>query len=267
MRMRRSLVATLVVASTLLAMHQVPVSARGPEGPEHRCLDIVDQASRRGITGVLMAGVLDPWCLVGAAVDAGVVGYGIAGCRSLPPTLHRCPHMTQGTWTQDLTRYGIGILRRIAGADMPDDEPPVILPHGVTESPSADAPRAVLEEYLAAVRVGDCAAGRRYTLDTFSASNGDLCGSLTVTDAAIDRLDPVFASDDEVVFSTTMTTMTTTGGDASMPDGTVTWFYDLQRQPDGRWLLTGGGSGRDHRAIPGPPATRHRLVPEDRQPT
>ena len=47
-------------------------------------------------------------------------------------------------------------------------------------------------------------------------------------------------TDDVAVFSTTMTV---TDGDESMPDGTYTWFYDLGRQPDGAWLLTGGGSG------------------------
>jgi hypothetical protein len=69
--------------------------------------------------------------------------------------------------------------------------------------------------------------------------NGELCGVLDVT-AFTGPDGGARPSDDELVYSTTLTTR---GGDRSMPDGDHTWFYSLVRQPDGEWRIAGGGSG------------------------
>jgi len=119
------------------------------------------------------------------------------------------------------------------------------MPAGSAPSPSASVdpaaqPRALLEAYLQALRSGDCAAGRTLTLPSFRVGSGELCGALTVMSVTLDPLEPARPNDHEAVYSTTLTV---TGGDQSMPDGTYTWFYDLLEQPDGTWLIAGGGSG------------------------
>ncbi len=123
---------------------------------------------------------------------------------------------------------------------VPRPVPPEMTPStGPSLDPAAD-PHTVLERYIAALLAGDCAAARSFAAATFQFGNGELCGHLTVTAASIDPGGPATPNDHEVVYSATITTV---GGDASMPDGTMTWFYQLLRQPDGRWLIAGGGSG------------------------
>jgi hypothetical protein len=106
--------------------------------------------------------------------------------------------------------------------------------------PPDDAPPdVVLATYLQALRAGDCVTGRRLVVETFTLSNGDLCGSVRVIAYSIND-EPARPSGDEVIFATTLTTA---GGGELMPDGEHTWFYGLHRQPNGTWRLVGGGTG------------------------
>lgn len=105
--------------------------------------------------------------------------------------------------------------------------------------PGTVDPRANLKLYLDALQAGNCDAARAMTSPSFKIGNGELCGALRVLAYSIDG-DPARPSDGEVVYATTLTT---TGGDASMPDGQHTWFYTLTRQANGEWRISGGGSG------------------------
>lgn len=117
------------------------------------------------------------------------------------------------------------------------DDAPVASPAAPHTTAS---PEAVLHAYLAALLAGDCETARTFATETFTVGSGELCGGATVEDVRIHPTGPARPSEDEVVFATTLTI---TGGDASMPDGEQPWFYVLGRQPDGSWRLTGGGSG------------------------
>ena len=106
--------------------------------------------------------------------------------------------------------------------------------------PAKDAaPAEVLSAYLQALRSGDCQSAHALATSSFVHGNGELCGDLTVS-AYTPLVDPATPRDGEVVFATNLTTQ---GGDGSMPDGLHTWFYALDRQPDGAWRIVGGGSG------------------------
>ena len=106
--------------------------------------------------------------------------------------------------------------------------------------PDSSRPATVLDAYLHALLSGDCAAGHALGTETFRKGNGELCGETTVISARVNG-DPATPSSDEVVFASTL--ITTGTADGSVPDGEITWFYALGRQPDGSWRLTGGGSG------------------------
>ena len=97
---------------------------------------------------------------------------------------------------------------------------------------------AVLTAYLELLRGGDCESAHALGTSSF-ADNGELCGDLTVS-AYTPLGDPAMPRDGEVAYSTTLTTR---GGDGSMPDGDHTWFYALDKQADGAWRIVGGGSG------------------------
>lgn len=106
--------------------------------------------------------------------------------------------------------------------------------------PAKDAaPAEVLTTYLQALRSGDCQSAHALATSSFVHGNGELCGDLTVS-AYTPLGEPATPRDGEVVFGTNLTTK---GGDGSMPDGNHTWFYTLDRQPDGTWRIVGGGSG------------------------
>lgn len=111
--------------------------------------------------------------------------------------------------------------------------------------PVSAPPEVVLDTYLRALVAGDCATADALAVGTFTAYNGDLCGYLTVTayriyGKNIDGLGLRLEDVREVVFATMITTR---GGDIALPDGDHTWFYSLDRQPDGSWRLAGGGTG------------------------
>lgn len=99
-------------------------------------------------------------------------------------------------------------------------------------------PEVVLTRYLAALEAGDCERTRSLATPSFIV-NGDLCGVLDVV-AYGPLTEPATPQDGEVIYSTTLTTR---GGDVSMPDGDHTWFFSLHRQPNGAWRVAGGGSG------------------------
>lgn len=105
--------------------------------------------------------------------------------------------------------------------------------------PDQSPPEVVLHTYLAALKAGDCERAGSLATPTFIVGNGELCGALEVT-AFTPLAGPATPDDREVVFATTLTTR---GGDVSMPDGNHRWFYILIRQPNGAWRLAGGGTG------------------------
>ncbi len=104
---------------------------------------------------------------------------------------------------------------------------------------TAAAQRTVVTRYLDAVKARDCTVADRYFVDG-KPGNAELChaGSLRLLDYRIDGA-AATPSPDEAVFAMTITT---TGGDGSIPAGDTTWFLDLHRQPSGDWLITGGGT-------------------------
>ena len=114
-----------------------------------------------------------------------------------------------------------------------------VLP-GATLPPPAAAPEVVLDAYLGALVAGDCDAGRKLATTTFVYGSGELCGATRVSAYEINPV-PARPNAAEVVFSTKVTTTGT--ADGSIHPGAMTWFYSLDKQPDGSWRLTGGGSG------------------------
>jgi len=98
--------------------------------------------------------------------------------------------------------------------------------------PDSAPPEVVLEAYLQALVAGDCE-----TVSALRAGGGDgLCGALEVS--AYTRSEPEITPDGRVVFSTTLTT---SGGDGSFPDGDNLWRCWLSQQPDGGWRVTDEG--------------------------
>ena len=104
-------------------------------------------------------------------------------------------------------------------------------------SPPASA-TDVLTAYLTALKAGDCDRAHTFAAPTFVISNGELCGAVHVS-AFTPLLGPT-TNPDGVTFSTDLTT---DGDGVSIRPGELMWFYSLARQPDGTWLLIGGGSG------------------------
>jgi hypothetical protein len=109
-----------------------------------------------------------------------------------------------------------------------------------TPPPDSAPPAVVLRSYLSALLIGDCEAAHALATSTFFVGNGELCGSVHVS-AVGPLTDPALPSDHEAVFATTLTT--DGDGGVSVTPGDITWFYALERQPNGTWRLTGGGTG------------------------
>lgn len=110
----------------------------------------------------------------------------------------------------------------------------------ISAPPDAVGPDVVLRTYLEALVRGDCPAGRVLAVESFRFGDGELCGHTTVSSFTIAG-SPAEPNATEVVFATIL--VTTGTADGSIEPGTLTWFYDLQRQPSGAWRLSGGGSG------------------------
>jgi hypothetical protein len=132
-------------------------------------------------------------------------------------------------------RRGAPLLALVLGAVLAGcgGKPAVSLP------PDSAPPEVVLDVYLRALVAGDCETAAKLTFGTFDLGNGELCGYVTVTAFEVDST-PATPTDHEVVFATKLTM---SGGDGSIRDGTNLWFYQLQRQANGSWRLTGGGTG------------------------
>ena len=107
-------------------------------------------------------------------------------------------------------------------------------------TPTMTSPDSVLEAYLAAFKQGDCVRTEALTAGTFRVGNGQLCGSVTISDYRNDGF--ATTADDSRVYSVRLV-VSQGSADGTVPEGDVTWFYSLTRQPDATWLLTGGGSG------------------------
>lgn len=110
----------------------------------------------------------------------------------------------------------------------------------VTLPPDSASPEVVLDTYLRALVAGDCDTGRKLGADGFGQWSGDLCGQTQVKAYGIFGA-PAQPSTNEVVFATTLTTTGTSDG--TVRSGQITWFFSLDRQPNGSWRLVGGGSG------------------------
>ena len=107
-------------------------------------------------------------------------------------------------------------------------------------SPTPTDARGVLDVYLRALVAGDCPSGRTlWVAGAHTTGDGDLCGDVTVTVYRIG--DAATPTPTETVYATTLTTGDSRDG--SVPPGQVAWFYTLDQQPDGRWLIHAGGSG------------------------
>jgi hypothetical protein len=99
-------------------------------------------------------------------------------------------------------------------------------------------PAAVLDGYLQALKTGDCTFARALATQEFG--DDHFCGeALRVTDFRV-MPNPSRPNASELVFALTLWTV---GGDDTMLDGSHTWFFQLKRQADDRWLVSGGGSG------------------------
>jgi len=104
---------------------------------------------------------------------------------------------------------------------------------------SAEA-ATVLTKYLDALTAGDCAKAHQFTTTSFRVvGNGELCGAVRVHTHSTPN-DPTSPNPDERDFAITLTT---DGDDGSIPPGQLQWFYIVQRQTDGHWLIASGGSG------------------------
>jgi len=106
--------------------------------------------------------------------------------------------------------------------------------------PDSASPQVVLDTYLRALVAGDCDTGRKLAADGFEQGHGNLCGQTQVQAYGILGA-PAQPSTNEVVFATSL--ITTGTGDSTVPSGRVTWFFSLDRQPNGPWRIVGGGSG------------------------
>ncbi|MBX3030405.1 MAG: hypothetical protein KF809_09615 [Chloroflexi bacterium] len=151
-------------------------------------------------------------------------------------------HSCQGNPPTELTLplpEPLGQRRLLDGSHQP---PIPAAPPDAWSEPEVDHmdPEAVLLAYLAALVEGDCATASRFAAPTFVRGAGELCGHVTVLSATLGPGDPARPSRGELVYATTLGII---GDDPSLPDGSIRWFYSLQRQPDDRWLIAGGGTG------------------------
>jgi hypothetical protein len=110
---------------------------------------------------------------------------------------------------------------------------------GVQTAPDPTSPGQVVDAYLTAFRVGDCDEGGRWTSESFP-GNGDLCGFVTIDDYTVNGA--ATPTPDQQVFAVDLH-VTKGSADGTVPEGEVTWFYQLNRQADGTWKIIGGGSG------------------------
>jgi predicted small lipoprotein YifL len=105
--------------------------------------------------------------------------------------------------------------------------------------PDTAPSKEVLVAYLQALVAGDCATARALSTPENVANNGVWCDRPRVTSFGSTG-DGAGPTDNEIVYAVSITTV---GGDLSLPDAERLWFYDLRRQPNGAWRVYGSGSG------------------------
>ena len=135
----------------------------------------------------------------------------------------------EGRYVRSLTIIASAVLVLLAGCA----RPPIVLP------PDSAPPAVVLEAYLAAIQSGNCEGARALATPDFTGGTDDYCRLLRVTGFGA-LSEPAQINATEVEFSLTLTT---SGGDESLPDGSHTWFFELVAQAGGGWRVHGGGSG------------------------
>jgi len=142
--------------------------------------------------------------------------------------------VTRPRWTLGLIGLGVavgGLILVLA------TQPPAIqLP------PTSAAPEVVLDTYLRTLIAGDCETGRRLGAGLFLTIHaGDLCGQTRVTSYHVSPGGPAYPNASEAVFAVQLTT--TGSADGTVQPGGLAWFYSLDRQADGSWRISNGGSG------------------------
>jgi hypothetical protein len=110
----------------------------------------------------------------------------------------------------------------------------------VSMPPDSAEPLVVLQAWLAAVTAGDCETAHALALPSFKISNGELCGVLKITAIGIIH-GPGVLSANHAAYAAELTT--SGSDDGSILPGSLLWFVSIDRQPDGRWRLAGGGTG------------------------
>ena len=105
--------------------------------------------------------------------------------------------------------------------------------------PDSASPAVVLDAYLTLLQSGNCDRASALATSGFGDGTHDYCEGLRVTGfGAVSE--PAQITADAVEFSISLTT---SGGDETVPDGSHTWFFSLVRQPGGAWRVNGGGGG------------------------
>lgn len=108
----------------------------------------------------------------------------------------------------------------------------------ITAPPVSASASAVLEAYLRAFEAGDCGAAGQVWKG--SGEDGNLCGSTTLSRYQFTG-PPATPSATEVEYAIDLTTTGT--GEGSIQPGETLWFFILDRQANGAWRITSGGSG------------------------
>jgi hypothetical protein len=107
--------------------------------------------------------------------------------------------------------------------------------------PDSAPPDVVLQAYLEAVRVGDCATAGHFVVPaTFRKGNGELCGGIHLHGYRQSGV-PLTPNANEILVGMTLTT--DGSSDGSIPAGDLLCTYDLVRQPTGAWRIVAAGQG------------------------
>lgn len=115
-------------------------------------------------------------------------------------------------------------------------------PPAVQVPPDSAPPEVVLDAYLRALVAGDCGTSHKLSAGLLLLIHaGHLCGQTRVTSYQVLPGGPAHPNAPEAVFTVDLRTTGTDDG-TGQPGG-LAWFYNLDRQADGSWRITGGGTG------------------------
>jgi hypothetical protein len=136
----------------------------------------------------------------------------------------------RGGWKVPLRSIALGLisLALLASAGCR-----IVLP------PDSASPGVVLNAYLGALQAGDCDAASRLATPGYARETVAFCGGVRVTAFSV-YSNPAILGDNEIEYGLSLTT---SGGDETLPDGSHTWFYSLVRPSGGPWRVEGGGGG------------------------